>query len=151
MTPLRTPQGGTSRYASLSLEEALRKLCESSEIIESREGVKEHEGKRIQEALRLVQRLPAPAPAASKTAKRKESYHQFLRRVENLCGLEIVTLCAVALGKSAVASMRDHVRLRLPSKIKIEKDTLKCSTLPKLIEEYSNKGSLSQFLIDRRV
>lgn len=138
MTPSSTRE--KARYASLSLEEALGKLREASEIIESREGVKQHEGKRIQEALRLVKMLPAPIPSASKTAERKESYQQFLRKVENLCGLEMVTLCAVALGKSAIASMKDHVRLRLPSKIKIEEDTLKCSTLPKLIEEYSNEG-----------
>lgn len=139
MTPPITPQGKT-RYASLSLEEALGKLRRASVIIKSCEGVKQHEGKRIREALSLVNMPPACAPSVLKTSERQDSYQQFLRKVENLCGLEIVTLCAVALGKSAVASMRDHVRLCLPSNIKIEEDTLKCSILPKLIEEYSNEG-----------
>lgn len=60
-----------------------------------------------------------------------------------MCGLEMVTLCAVGLGKSTVAAMKDRVRLQLPSRIKLKADTLGRPILRKLADEYSRKGCLT--------
>jgi len=97
--------------------------------------VKKHEQTRINYALQLV--ATSSAPSGSKTAERQESYQHFLKRVEKLCGLEMVALCAIGLGKTAIAGMRESVRLELPSSIKLMENTLKCSPLRKLIQERS--------------
>jgi hypothetical protein len=129
-----------ARYASLSPEEALGKLREAYETIESRGGVKPHEGRRIEEALQLITSSPR---SCSKAAERQQRYQKLLIQVKEMCGLEMVTLCAVGLGKSAVAAMKDRVRLRLPSRIKLETETFKRSILRKLVDEYSDKGCLT--------
>jgi hypothetical protein len=126
-----------ARYASLTVEEALEKLREASETIESRGGVKPHEGRRVEEASQLI--TTSPLRSGSKTAERQQCYQQFLINVEKLCGIEMVILCAVGLGKSAVAAMKDRVRLRLPSRIKPQTDSLGHSILRKLVDEYSAK------------
>lgn len=80
-----------------------KKLRGTCRTIESREGVKKHEQTRINDALQLV--ATSSAPSGSKTAERQESYQHFLKRVEKLCGLEMVALCAIGLGKTAIAGM----------------------------------------------
>lgn len=140
MISATVPEART-RYASLSLEEALEKLREASETIESRGGVRPHEGRRVEEALQLI--TASPLRSGSKAAERRQCYQQFLMNVEKLCGIEMVTLCAVGLGKSAVASMKDSVRLRLPSRIKPQTDSLGRSLLRKLVDEYSESVCLA--------
>ncbi|XTI84452.1 hypothetical protein V2W45_1227866, partial [Cenococcum geophilum] len=43
---------------------------------------------------------------------------QFLRQAERVSGRKMVMLCAVGLGQSLVASIRDCDRLLLPSEFK---------------------------------
>ncbi|XTI91876.1 hypothetical protein V2W45_1248472, partial [Cenococcum geophilum] len=43
---------------------------------------------------------------------------QFLRQAERVSGHEMVILCAVGLGQSLVASIRDRNKLLLPSEFK---------------------------------
>jgi hypothetical protein len=110
--------------------------------------VKNHEQTRIDDALKLV--ATSSAPLGSKRIDRQESYQVFLKKVEKLCGLEIVALCAVGLGKIAIAAMRERVRLELPFSIKLEENTLKCSALRKFTQERPAKDQMASTMVESR-
>ena len=136
MMPTRVQQK-KSRHAPSSVKTAITKLLAASNTIHRREGVRPVEGKRIQEAFKLLTGLPEPVH--SKT-RRREHFREFLIRVDKTAGLGMVALCAVGLGQSTVGNMKDQLRLRLPLAIKNREGELNCATLRGLVEKYSAKG-----------
>lgn len=56
----------------------------------------------------------------------------------------MVALCAIGLGKSRVASMRDGVRLSLPLRIKARSEALDSPVLQTLSYEIRSEGTSSQ-------
>ena len=127
-----------SRHTPLTAEAAVTKLLEISKLICSRNGVKQNEGTRIQEAFKLV--ASSSSKAISKTDLRRNSYQRFLKRVEVVNGVQAIVLCAVGLGQSAVANMRDKERLQLLSEIKKRGKALKSPLFQNLAMIHSAEG-----------
>lgn len=125
-----------SRHTPLTIAAATKKLLKASKLIACREGIKLNEEKRIQHAFAL---LVKPPEGASKTAERQNHYRQFLRQAERVGGREMVVLCAVGLGQSSVASMRDRDRLLLPLEFKGHKSAYQCDVLRDVVKKYSIK------------
>ncbi|KAK2752497.1 hypothetical protein FQN54_008090 [Arachnomyces sp. PD_36] len=121
------------RYQSLSLDDSIAKLYETVEIIKLREAVKPHEDKRIQGAFAFTEQRK---PSSSKTSERWENYRRFLKKINDDCGPQLVLICAVSLGQTAIAGMKEHNRLRLPLEVKKHEHALKSPIIQKLAEEY---------------
>jgi hypothetical protein len=123
-----------SRHKPLTVQDALAKLRDSSAVIDRRGGYSKEEGRRAAETETiLAQGQPAPG---SKGEKNRTKYWTFLQKVDKLSGRPMVHLSAAALGLSAVANMRERVRLDLPYEIDAIKKTLLNPTLLRLA--YSN-------------
>jgi hypothetical protein len=123
-----------SRHKPLTVQDALAKLRDSSAVIDRRGGYGKEEGRRAAETETiLAQGQPAPG---SKGEKNRTKYWKFLQNVDKLSGRPMVYLSAAALGLSAVANMRERVRLDLPYEIDAIKKTLLNPTLLRLA--YSN-------------
>jgi hypothetical protein len=122
---------------SKRVEEAMQDLHEASEIVQLREDVKPNESKRISEAFRSLSRPGLPSRSelqrGSHTADRHENYRKFLEKVKKTSGDQMVALCAIGLGQTNIAGMKDAVRVRLPAQIQekraqLESDALKSIT-----------------------
>ena len=124
-----------SHRGTLSVKDAFSKILEGHKMILYREGLKQHQEKRVQEAFALLNRPSRPNGTA--TPSRQEYYGQFLKNVHKNSGFQLVILCAVALGQSAIGIMSDRSRLDLSEKIKGNEDTLKCDVLQMLVEKFS--------------
>ena len=132
------PYTRKTRVTVLSSDEALKKLIRGRLDIDCRAGIKPHEEARARDAFRL---LAYPStPIVSKSTARQESYRHFLSRVEKNNGSQAVLLCAVSLGRCAVAGMRDHTRLYLPNKIKEHEAGLRSPFLQSLADIYRADG-----------
>ena len=117
--------------------DALRK---ASVNIKRHDGVRTREKQQVQEAFELVS---APSESASsKQMRRKHSYQRFLKKVQEMTSLRMVVLCAVGLGKSRVASMRDGVRLSLPLQIRGHEASLDCEVLQSIVDGISVESTL---------
>ncbi|MCJ1473156.1 hypothetical protein MMC13_001807 [Lambiella insularis] len=125
-----------------SVETAVDKLHRSLEAIRFRDGVKPQEATRIQEAFILLSE--PQGTAETKTQERRECYRELLKTLHRAVGLQAVVLCAVGLGQSAVANMRERLKIDFVSAVKAQKEALSCAILEKLVEEYAAKVSLSQ-------
>ena len=106
----------TSRGYS-SIDEILTKLVDVARNIRRRQCLKRLEIKNTVEALTLLQGRVASG--------RKEAYLKFLEDVRGSVGLYGVVLCAAALGKTAVITMKSGFRKELPAKMK-ERETELC-------------------------
>jgi hypothetical protein len=125
------------RYQSLSLDDSIDKLYKTVEIIKLREAVKPHEDKRIQAAFAFADQRKS---TSSKTGERWDNYRRFLKKINDDCGPQLVLICAVGLGQSAIAGMKEHNRLRLPLEVKKHEHALKSPIIHKLAEENCAKG-----------
>jgi hypothetical protein len=121
------------RQTSISIEEAMRKLNDASESVTLRGVFRTSESKRISHAISLAE--GEALPLTSKANEREDSYRVFLTKVKEACGVSMVVLCVVGLGKSAIAGMRDSVRLRLPLSIKKQQHNLNTAVLNDLSEQ----------------
>lgn len=130
---------GKYRPTVLSVEAAVEKLQDILSLIQDREGLKPHEVRRVKEAFALL--ANPRARSTSKTGERHESYRLFLKKVEKICGAQMVVLCAVGLGQSAVAGMKERARLGLPSEIGSRKGSLECPDLQLLVENHRLRGT----------
>lgn len=74
--------------------------------------------------------------------KRRHSYQRFLKKIQEATSVRMVVLCAVGLGKSRVASMRDGVRLSLPLQIKDHEAALDCEVLQSIVDGISVESTL---------
>ncbi|KAF1348411.1 hypothetical protein EJ07DRAFT_24361, partial [Lizonia empirigonia] len=127
---------------SMSIDEAIAKIRTAVGIIDLRGGVRDHEGKRVEEAFTMLAQPPelSSGKTGEKTSKRRESYLRFLRQVNKQCGSQLVVAISVGIGQSAIASMKELTRLRLPLEIKKYERALKSPTLQKVAEEFCSKG-----------
>jgi hypothetical protein len=140
---LRFQQSNTTGYphifemAPLTLQGARAKLRDTSRDIQRRNGLKDAEGKRVREAVSLLQRgLP---DSEAKVSKRQSRYRGFLQKVRSVNednGDSMVVLCAVALGVSAIAVARDTILLNLPFTMKDEAEQLLHPCLHHLANQY---------------
>jgi len=117
----------------MSLEAAVSKLHGSLQAIQFHDGVKPQQVKRIQEAFNLLSE--PQGRAETKTQERRECYRELLRNLHRAVGLQAVVLCAVALGQSAVANMKDRLKIDLVAAVKVQKEALSCNVLEKLVEK----------------
>ena len=118
---------------SLTAERALNKLIDTSQVIERRMGVRDVEGKRINEALRLLARGKV---TQLRGFKQQLAYLDFLRRTRGLVGNPGVALCAVGLGQSAIANMKHRARVDLPFILKQREDITQNDHLRKVTDFY---------------
>ncbi|KAL9107894.1 MAG: hypothetical protein Q9187_008366, partial [Circinaria calcarea] len=142
-------RNGHSREVSL-ITKTVDKLIDASKVVQHRMGVKPAEERRVSEAFSLLAR--GPPSADSKGAKQRVIYLDFLQRVQKVMGFSKVVLCAASLGPSAVANMRDRVRVELPFLMKEREDAFENGVLQGLADTYSAQcefGSLT--LLSRRV
>jgi hypothetical protein len=111
-----------SRHTSLSIEESIKRLRRTSELVHCRNGVKAHEERRIKDAIATLNEHPDLS--ATKTAERRQHYRHFLSQIVENGGRQLVILCAIGLGQSAVAAMKEANRLLLPQEIRKHKAAL---------------------------
>ena len=121
------------------LDKALNKLVDASQVIERRMGVKAAEGKRIDEAFKLLAR----GVTNGRGVKQQEPYLDFLRRVRTLVGDTGVALCAAGLGPSAVANMKDRDRVDLPFALKKREDVLRSEHLRRITQFHQRNSHLT--------
>lgn len=119
-----------SRHKPLTVQGALAKLRDTSVVIDRRGGFSKEEGKRAADADIVLER-GQPTPG-SKGEKNRTKYWYFLQKVNELSGRPMVKLCAAALGLSAIANMRERLRVDLPYEITAVKETLLSATLLRL-------------------
>lgn len=134
-----------SRHKPLSASKAVEKLINTSKLIEYREDVRPQEAKRIQDAFTLMAE-PSGEGRASQAAERRNNYRWLLKKVQDTVGPQLVVLCAVGLGQSAIGGMTDRVRLEFLEVIKEQEEALKSAILQKLANEYSVLGSSNSSL-----
>lgn len=128
-----------SRHKPLSAGEAVEKLIDTSKLIQYREDVRPQEAKRIQDAFAMMAETSEEG-RASQAAERRNSYRWLLKKVQDAIGPQLVLLCAVGLGQSAIGGMTDRVRLEFLEAIKEQEEALKSAILQKLGDKYSVSG-----------
>ncbi|KAL2812031.1 hypothetical protein BDW59DRAFT_167902 [Aspergillus cavernicola] len=120
-----TPQR-KSKYASLTVKEAISRLLATAETIELRKTLKPHEKKRANDAF-CLSRQPTQ-PVQSKADERRKNYQQVIKKVYADCGPGSVVVCAV-LGQTLIGSMVEYHRLRLPLEMKKHKNSFNSKIL----------------------
>ena len=128
-----------SSSSSLTVGDAVIKLEKASELLQARGNARLQEEKRIQEAVTLL----ADATNDNRTQiprTRKDLFSLFLSKVEEECGPQMAILCIIGLGSTAVASMKEENRLRLPKAIKNKQASLHCAVLLELENRYWRKS-----------
>jgi len=129
-----------SRHKALSAGEAVEKLIDTFNLIQYREDVRPQEAKRIQDAFALMAGTSGEG-RVSQAAERRNSYRWLLKKAQDAFGPQLVVLCAVGLGQSAIGGMTDRVRLEFLEAIKKKEQVLKSAILQKLADECSVSGS----------
>jgi phosphoribosylformimino-5-aminoimidazole carboxamide ribonucleotide (ProFAR) isomerase len=126
----------------MSIDEAITKIKTAVEVINFRGGVRDHEKKRVKEAFAMLAQPPGPLSGkkSGKTSKRREIYLQFLRRVNEQCGSQLVVASSVGIGQSAIAGMKELTRLRLSLEIKKHERALKSPSLQRVTTEFCIEG-----------
>ncbi|EDN06246.1 hypothetical protein I7I51_06626 [Histoplasma capsulatum] len=80
--------------AQFSVDSAVRRLREFSELTEHRMGLKPREARRVHAAFQLLATGP---PSDSKRTAQSIDYFEFLQRVKTLTGNDGIVLCAAGL------------------------------------------------------
>ncbi|KAJ5166060.1 hypothetical protein N7492_006356 [Penicillium capsulatum] len=125
-------------YSSLTITEALSQLLDAAEMIELRQSVKPHEEKRITGAFHLINQ-PEYDPK-TKSDQRRENFKHLLKKLRADCGPELVIACALGLGQTAFANMREVYRLRLPNEVTKRKEKFKSPYIQGLAKSYCCKA-----------
>lgn len=100
----------------ISVADIVDKLVDASVAVRNRMGLKGPEEVRVDDAFALLA-AGRPTPGC-RGEPNKLRYVEFLLRVEEVMGPPGVVISAVGLGVSAVAGLRDRVRVDLPIKMK---------------------------------
>jgi type IV secretory pathway VirB2 component (pilin) len=122
-----------------SVDAVIDRLADVSRTIRLRTHLKPVEEKRVESAFTLVS--STLHPTASSGAK-KQVYQDLLRSVQTVVGPYGVVVCAAALGISAVAGMKDRLRVEIPTKMKEREKDLLHDTLQSIANSYSVKCEL---------
>lgn len=69
------------------------------------------------------------------------TYQQFLRKVFKNAGPQIVVLCAVGLGRTAVKAMKDRVRVDLPFELKDQATSLESAIIQSIVDKHMQIGA----------
>ena len=105
------PKPRRKNHPQLNENDAVRKLQETSLLIDKLGHFKDHQDKRAKEAISLLE----------VESNSKNNYQQFLlnlrRHVKPENWRPLVKLCAIALGKNAIKYARQHVLSNLPGMI----------------------------------
>jgi hypothetical protein len=136
------PQPGPA-HRPLSVESVVDKLIDASKVIQRRAAIKPSEEKRVEEAFKLL--ATGPPATGSKGAKQRHVYLDFMRRVQDVVGFTKVVLCAAALGPSAVAGMKDRLRVDLPYDMKVREDEFENGVLQSVADSYSAQSECYTF------
>lgn len=125
----------SNRPKSLTIDEAISKLLDSSKLVAQRGEFRATEAKRVTQAFSYL----SLDTAATQT--RLQSYVKFLRRLENVAGPAMVALSAAALGQAAIYTMTDRVRTELPFSILTRKSDLQNDVLQGFADAHLCVGS----------
>ena len=136
------------RNDTLSTAEIAEKLVDVSGVIERRMGLKPAEYKRVEEAFVLLAK--GTVLSESVGSKQRQVYLDFLQRVEKIMNLSMVVLCAAGFGPSAVAAMRDRVRVDLPFHIKEREGAMQKGVLQSLATECLRKCGTSTLTTEKQ-
>jgi hypothetical protein len=121
-----------------SVEEAIKLLQNTSQTIGLRGGVKQHEIKRIKDAIQTLSSDSVP--------EQRKKWQDFLLRVNATSGKRMVILCVLALGSDRITRMKEKARLFLPPQIEEQISTLDCDTLKKLEQSLWSNGWVVSFI-----
>ncbi|KAJ6035263.1 uncharacterized protein N7446_011825 [Penicillium canescens] len=129
----RSSQHVASRPKSLTVNEAILKLQDVSELVRKRGDFKATEAKRVKGAFSHLN-----ATATDEEPPRQQHYVKFLRRLKDVAGAAMVALSAASLGQAAVYSMTDRVRTELPFKILERRGGLQNAVIESLATKYAS-------------
>lgn len=130
-----------SRKTLHSIQDAMTRLRQSAQAINRREGVQPSELKRVREALRIT---AESSDVANSGAAERDVYEEFLRKVSNNAGPQMVVLCAVGLGRTVVKVLKDQIRVDLPFEIKDQAATLESEVIQAIVEKHVPEGNTSR-------
>ena len=117
---------------SLAIPAAIAKLRDTAQVITRRGGLKKAQLKRVPEAF-----------AGLTSSSVDNVYEGFLRKVYDVAGPQMVVLCAVGLGRTAIKGMKDRVRVDLPFEIKIERASWENVFLQSIVDQFTQPDSAS--------
>ncbi|GLA67167.1 hypothetical protein AtubIFM54640_010145 [Aspergillus tubingensis] len=129
----RSSQRVANRPKSLTVNEAILKLLDVSELAGKRGGFKATEAKRVKGAFKYLN-----AAATDEEPLRQQHYVKFLRRLKDVAGEAMVALSAAGLGQAAVYSMTDRVRTELPFKILERRRDLQNTVIESIATKYAS-------------
>lgn len=129
----RSSQHVANRPKSLTVNEAIVKLLDVSELVGKRGDFKATETKRVKGAFRHLN-----ATATDEDPPRQQHYVKFLQRLKDIAGAAMVALSAAGLGQAAVYSMTDRVRTELPFKILERRSDLQNAVIESLATKYGS-------------
>ena len=115
---------------SLVVPAAIAKLRDTAQVITRRGGLRKSELKRVPEAF-----------AALTSTSVDDVYEGFLRKVYDVAGPQMVVLCAVGLGRTAIKGMKDRVRVDLPFEIKNEAAPWENAFLQSIVDQFMQPDS----------
>ncbi|KAF4339508.1 hypothetical protein FMUND_15483 [Fusarium mundagurra] len=115
---------------SLSLDQIVEKLIETSKIVENRMGLKSQEEARVKDAFSLL--------ASRRCSVKKKPYLELLQRVHKRIGGYGVVLCA-AIGPTMILAMKDRDRVNLVVRMEEESGAIEQGELRKLANQYTEK------------
>ncbi|KAK4065949.1 hypothetical protein Purlil1_13988 [Purpureocillium lilacinum] len=118
-----------------SADKVVDRLADVSRIIRLRMDLKPVEKTRVIEAFKLT--------AQHQVARLKSKqvvYRDFLRRVNTTVGPYGVVICAAALGISAVVSMKDRMRVEIPTRMKEREKELSHNTVRHMASKFASNA-----------
>jgi hypothetical protein len=128
------------RSKSLSITDALAKLCDTAQIISRRGGLKPSELKRVQEAAAAI---TGSNNVTTSDTEEGDAYQQVLCKIYKNAGPQMVVLCAVGLGRTAVKGMKDRVRVDLPFELKDHAASLESTIIQSIVDKHMPIGATS--------
>ncbi|PVH90394.1 hypothetical protein DM02DRAFT_547890 [Periconia macrospinosa] len=132
-----------SRQQSFSLADAIAKICAAAKSINLRENVKPHERKRIQEAFALL--VEQQTTGAIPENKKSRGYNWLLQKIYNAGGAQLVMVCIIGLGRWAMLSLKEQVKLYLPEEMKKYRDEWDTQILQSVAQECWTEGHIAPF------
>jgi protein tyrosine phosphatase len=126
------------RSKSLSIADAIAKLCDAAQVISRRGGLKPSELKRVREAAAAI---TESNNVTTSDTEEGDAYQQFLRKVFKNAGPQMVVLCAAGLGRTAVKGMKDRVRVDLPFELKDQATSLESTIIRSIVDKHMQIGA----------
>lgn len=141
LTLLHMGQSRRKQKDESCIKSVVRLLTRAAQSIQRRQELNIYEGKGVDNAFSLLR--SGVSSSNERTASRQHHYYKFLQRVQELCGLQVVALCAIELGQSKVGDFSMFVRSELPARLQEKRSQLNCVFLANLVTTYSYQGACS--------